>query len=65
MPHSVFCHSYSVLTAKPIPILSCLSFSFSLSAKLIHISIPGYITCLSHSPSYKAHSHSHVHPTPI
>ncbi|PWZ19285.1 hypothetical protein Zm00014a_041744, partial [Zea mays] len=22
------------------------------------------ITCLSHSPSHKAYSHSHVHPTP-
>jgi hypothetical protein len=42
LPHSVFCHSHSVLTAKPIPIPSCLSFSFPLSAKPIHISIPGY-----------------------
>ncbi|PWZ08809.1 hypothetical protein Zm00014a_023312, partial [Zea mays] len=42
-------HYHSVLTAKPIPIPSCLSFSFPLPAKPIHISIPGYHVSFSFS----------------
>jgi hypothetical protein len=54
LPHSMFCHSHSVLTAKPIPIPSCLSFSFSLPAKPIHISIPGYHVSFSFPPPTKS-----------
>jgi hypothetical protein len=42
---------HSVLTAKPIPIPRCLSFSFPLPAKHIHISIPGYHVSFSFPPT--------------
>jgi hypothetical protein len=52
----MFCHSHSVLTAKPIPIPSCLSFSFPHCKAHSHSQLPVFLI----PPHCKAHSHSQL-----
>jgi hypothetical protein len=64
--HSLFCHSYSLLPAQPIPMfchsLFCLSHPPSPQSSFLCSVIP--CSVILNPPSHKAHSHSHSHVQP-